>query len=107
MNFFDDKKNYYSLGETMICARVEMDAVGKPQEYIDVRMKELARSLSRITGGKIAEKLSKLFDAKFFEDKNLLHCEIQAMIPNKAIDDFVKLIDFKIVQRECNRCLDL
>ena len=96
MSIFDDRKNFHIPGEDMIYAKVNMDAVGKPQEYINIRMKELARSLSRIIEGKIAEKFSESLDEKFFEYRNLLHCEIQASISNKEIDDFVRLIDFKI-----------
>lgn len=98
MSIFDDRKNFYIPGEDMIYAKVEMDAVGKPQEYINIRLKELARGLSRIIEGKIAEQFLESLDEKFFEYRNLLHCGIQAAIPNKAIDDFVKLIDFKILK---------
>lgn len=96
MSIFDDRKNFFIPGEDIIYAKVKMDAVGKPQEYINIRMKEFARGLSRIIEGKIAEKFLESLDEKFFEYKNLLHCEIQTTISNKAIDDFVKLIDFKI-----------
>jgi len=96
MNIFDDRKNFYIPGEDMIYAKVEMDAVGKPQEYINIRLKELARGLSRIIEGKIAEQFLESLDEKFFEYRNLFHCGIHAAISNKAIDDFVKLIDFKI-----------
>lgn len=99
MSIFDDRKNFFIPGEDIIYAKVEMNAVGKPKEYINIRMKELARSLCRMTiEGKIAEKFLELLDEKFFEYRNLPHCEIQVAISNKAIDDFVKLIDFKILK---------
>lgn len=98
MGIFDDRKNFHIPGEDMIYASVEMDAVGKPQEYINIRMKELARGLSRIIEGKIAEKFLESLDEKFFEYRNLLRCKIQATTSNKEIDDFVKLIDLKIIK---------
>ena len=98
MGIFDDRKNFYIPGEDIIYASVEMDAVGKPQEYINFRIKELARGLSRIIDGKIAEKFLESLDEKFFEYRNLTHCKIQAAILNKEIDAFVKLIDLKIIK---------
>lgn len=97
MNTFDKKENYYIPGQRILNCKTTIEPENKPPEYFKVQMDKLAHSLSQVIAEKISINISQVFNKDFFEDRRLNIADIQLQIPERAIEDFIELMRFKIL----------